>query len=93
MNELVDPNEERLFQRVTDILTDSRDRVARTVNTEMVSAYWRIGREIFEIEQQGARPRSHQPAADASVLSGVSGGYVAGRQAAEFTREDWSHSV
>jgi predicted nuclease of restriction endonuclease-like (RecB) superfamily len=53
MNELADPNEERLFQRVTEILTDSRGRVARTVNTEMVSAYWRIGREIFEIEQQG----------------------------------------
>jgi hypothetical protein len=53
MNELADPNEERLFQRVNDILTDSRGRVARTVNTEMVSAYWRIGREIFEIEQQG----------------------------------------
>lgn len=53
MNELADPNEERLFQRVTDILTDSRGRVVRTVNTEMVSAYWRIGREIVEIEQQG----------------------------------------
>lgn len=53
MNELADPKEERLYQRVTDILSDSRGRVARSVNTEMVNAYWRIGREIVEVEQQG----------------------------------------
>lgn len=53
MNELADPKEEGLYQRVTDILSDARDRVVRTVNTEMVNAYWRIGREIFELEQQG----------------------------------------
>jgi predicted nuclease of restriction endonuclease-like (RecB) superfamily len=53
MNELADPKEEQLYQRVTGILSDSRNRVVRTVNTEMVHAYWRIGREIFEIEQQG----------------------------------------
>ncbi|MDP1822311.1 MAG: PDDEXK nuclease domain-containing protein [Archangium sp.] len=53
MNELADPKEERLYQRLTDILSDSRGRVARSVNTEMVNAYWRIGREIVEVEQLG----------------------------------------
>ena len=53
MNELADPKEERLYQRVADILSDSRARVARSVNTEMVNAYWRIGREIVEVEQFG----------------------------------------
>jgi hypothetical protein len=53
MNELADPKEEGLYQRVTDILSDARSRVVRTVNTEMVNAYWRIGREIVEVEQQG----------------------------------------
>ncbi|MDP3156958.1 MAG: PDDEXK nuclease domain-containing protein [Archangium sp.] len=53
MNELADPKEERLYQRVTDILGDAHRRVARTVNTEMVNAYWRIGREIVEVEQSG----------------------------------------
>ena len=53
MNELADPKEERLYQRVTNILGDAHGRVARTVNTEMVNAYWRIGREIVEVEQSG----------------------------------------
>jgi predicted nuclease of restriction endonuclease-like (RecB) superfamily len=53
MNELADPKEEGLYQRVTDILSDARSRVVRTVNTEMVNAYWRIGREIVEVEQRG----------------------------------------
>jgi hypothetical protein len=53
MNELADPKEERLYERVTGILSDSRGRVARSVNTEMVNAHWRIGREIVEVEQLG----------------------------------------
>lgn len=53
MNELADPKEEQLYQRVANILDDSRGRVARSVNTEMVNAYWRIGREIVEVEQLG----------------------------------------
>lgn len=53
MNELVNPEEEQLYQRVTQILGDARGRVARTVNAEMVNAYWRIGREIVEVEQAG----------------------------------------
>lgn len=53
MNELADTREEGLYQRVTDILSDARNRVVRTVNTEMVNAYWRIGREIVEVEQLG----------------------------------------
>lgn len=53
MNELADPKEERLYERVTGILGDAHGRVARTVNTEMVNAHWRIGREIVEVEQSG----------------------------------------
>lgn len=46
--------EERLYERIAAILDDARSRVARTVNTAMVHAYWLIGREIVEVEQQGA---------------------------------------
>ena len=53
MNELVDPKEEKLYRNVAGILGDARERVARTVNVEMVNAYWRIGREIVEVEQLG----------------------------------------
>lgn len=46
-------SEESLYQRVATILDEARRRVARTVNTEMVLAYWQIGRELVEIEQHG----------------------------------------
>jgi predicted nuclease of restriction endonuclease-like (RecB) superfamily len=45
--------EERLYERITAILDDAHSRVARTINTAMVQAYWLIGREIIEVEQQG----------------------------------------
>jgi len=30
---------------------EARSRVARTVNTAMLHAYWLVGREIVEVEQ------------------------------------------
>lgn len=42
-----------LFERVVSILEQARSNVARTVNSQMVIAYWLIGREIVEEEQQG----------------------------------------
>ena len=43
----------RLFERVREILDAARTNVARSVNTEMVEAYWRIGSAIVEQEQKG----------------------------------------
>ena len=43
----------RLFERVREILDAARSNVARSVNTEMVRAYWQIGQAIVEDEQQG----------------------------------------
>lgn len=43
----------RLFERVREILDSARSNVARSVNTEMVRAYWFIGQAIVEDEQQG----------------------------------------
>lgn len=42
-----------LYERIHAILTKARTDVARSVNTEMVRAYWLIGREIVEEEQAG----------------------------------------
>ena len=42
-----------LYERIAAILDEARSRVARTVNTAMVHAYWLIGREIVEVEQEG----------------------------------------
>ena len=46
--------EEHLYARIAAILDESRSRVARSINTSMVHAYWHIGHEIVEVEQRGA---------------------------------------
>ena len=48
-----EPREQALFARVVDIIHASRQHVAHSVNTAMVRAYWFIGRDIVEVEQQG----------------------------------------
>ena len=46
-------NKPQIFDRVVIILDQARSNVVRTVNSQMVIAYWLIGREIVEEEQQG----------------------------------------
>lgn len=46
--------EDELYERIAGILEAARGQVARTINTAMVQAYWRIGREIVLVEQGGA---------------------------------------
>lgn len=46
-------DDDGLYERVAQILEQSRGRVARSVNTAMVQAYWLVGREIVEVEQAG----------------------------------------
>ena len=45
--------EDSLFDRVVTILEQARTNVIRTVNSEMVLAYWHIGREIVQEVQVG----------------------------------------
>ena len=42
-----------LYGRLRAILDEGRSRVARSVNSEMVRAYWQIGQAIVEEEQRG----------------------------------------
>jgi hypothetical protein len=44
---------DRLFDEVAGILEEARRQTVRTVNTNMVSAYWLIGWRIVEAEQGG----------------------------------------
>lgn len=46
---------EALFERVVSILEQARGNVVRAVNTNMVLAYWLIGREIVEALQGGEK--------------------------------------
>ena len=48
-----------LFSRIRLILESARTNIARTVNFEMVQAYWLIGREIIEEEQVGKKRASY----------------------------------
>ncbi len=48
---------EALFGRVVSILEQARGNVVRVVNTNMVLAYWLIGREIVQ-ELQGGKARA-----------------------------------
>jgi len=59
MAKLTDRRQEELFRRVAEIIEAARGHVARTVNSAMVHAYWLIGREIVEVEQQGRRRASY----------------------------------
>ncbi len=54
MSQLQPPPEEGLYERIAAILDEARSRVARSINTAMVHAYWLIGREVVEVEQHGA---------------------------------------
>jgi predicted nuclease of restriction endonuclease-like (RecB) superfamily len=53
----ITPTGADLFERVASILEQARSNVVIAVNTQMVSAYWLIGREIV-LELQGGEERA-----------------------------------
>ncbi len=59
-----------LFERIVTILEAARARVVRAVNSEMVLAYWHIGREIVESVQRGQQ-RAEYGEAVLETLSGA----------------------
>ncbi len=42
-----------IYDRIRKIIEDARGNIAHAVNTEMVTAYWQIGKAIVEEEQRG----------------------------------------
>ncbi|MDP1524348.1 MAG: DUF1016 N-terminal domain-containing protein [Rhodocyclaceae bacterium] len=63
-----EPKPDALFGRVVSILEQARGNVVRAVNTNMVLAYWLIGREIVE-ELQGGEERAEYGKQVVDVLS------------------------
>jgi predicted nuclease of restriction endonuclease-like (RecB) superfamily len=53
MQDATKPQLDTVYQRIQQILVQAHSQLARTVNIEMVRAYWLIGHEIVEEEQQG----------------------------------------
>ena len=43
----------RIYDRIRKIIEIARGNIVHAVNTEMVTAYWHIGKEIVEEEQKG----------------------------------------
>jgi hypothetical protein len=50
---MIDAEAARLYERIRSLLASSRSRAARSVNSEMVRAYWSVGQAIVEQEQKG----------------------------------------
>ncbi|MFH1878933.1 MAG: DUF1016 N-terminal domain-containing protein, partial [Candidatus Omnitrophota bacterium] len=48
-------NKTNAYERIRAIIENARNNIARAVNTEMVLAYWHIGKEIVEEEQKGKK--------------------------------------
>ena len=44
---------EKLDDRICAIIEQARGNIVRSINTEMVVAYWYIGKEIIDAEQAG----------------------------------------
>lgn len=49
-------NEENIFNSIKSIIIKSHNNIARTINSEMVNAYWNIGKYIYEA--QGNKQRA-----------------------------------
>ena len=78
--------EERLYDRIAAILDEARSRVARTVNTAMVHAYWLVGREIVEVEQAGKKRAEYGEALMKRVAERLAGRFGAGFSLASLKR-------
>ncbi len=39
-----------IFDNIKELVINSRNKVYQTVNTEMLSLYWNIGKSIMEIQ-------------------------------------------
>lgn len=67
-----------LFTRVVAILELARTRVARSVNYEMVLAYWHIGREVLEHQQAGRKRAAYGEAVLEELSSRLTTGFGRG---------------
>ena len=58
-NELINNDNEinNIFDNIKDLVINNRNKVYQTVNTEMLSLYWNIGKAIMEIQQGDERTR------------------------------------
>ncbi len=51
--EITNKNIEQVFDKVSQYIDNARGNIVRSIDSEMVSAYWLSGRDIVEEEQSG----------------------------------------
>ena len=57
-NEVINENEiNSLYSNIKELIEQSRNRVYKTVNTEMIKLYWNIGRMIVEKQEGNKRAK------------------------------------
>jgi len=58
INKIIQDNEvDNLYDKIRNLVEQSRDRVYKTVNTEMVNLYWNIGKMIVEKQDGNTRAK------------------------------------
>ena len=67
-----------LFDRVAEIIDQARSNVVRAVNSNMVLAYWLIGREIVQSIQAGSSKATYGSAALETLARNLTGRYGPG---------------
>ena len=77
-NTLIQPVHGNLMDRIVSILEQARANVARSVNSNMVIAYWLIGREIVEALQSGEQRAEYGDSLLADLSSQLSKRYGRG---------------
>lgn len=53
-NDSIDEAAEKLFKNISCYINNARQNVQRSIDSEMVCAYWLTGRDIVEVNQSGA---------------------------------------
>jgi len=57
-NEIIEEKEvEILYNNIKEMVEQSRNRVYKTINTEMINLYWNIGKIIVERQEGNERAR------------------------------------
>lgn len=72
------PDNDVLADRLISIVETARRQAARSVNSAMVQAYWHIGREIVETEQDGEERASYGDAVVKRVAKRLTGRFGRG---------------
>ena len=67
-----------LFNKVASHINEAQQAIQHTVNTEMVKAYWLIGREIVEEEQGGSERAGYGKALLKQLSTKLQGEYNRG---------------